>query len=270
MRRKDNLLLIIAFLILGLPVFVLFAAGVNQAGQPPTPTASPELKTACQYYSPNGRFCAGEIDFDGVIVMADDGRFLHASLWKWNDFVGWAQNSRYALFKNHDQYGNNFGVILDTELWEVWRPGQETTCVLGMSGQCQLGFVLITSDWLLQGTGTYIDLVNRTEEPLFAEKGNGLIFRASLSPDETKIAFIGAEQMEKEGPGSTPVSLYIANADGTIVTVVPDFTFSVWDLDSPYLTWYADSQRLLFGVKGQIYTYNISTRKWSVQPRQEG
>jgi len=267
MRRcKDILYMIIGLSILGLPLFVLLAGGVNQVGQYPTPTASPELKSACQYRSPDGRFCAGALDFEGVMVQAEDGRFLHASLWKWNDFVGWAQNSRYALFENHDQYGNNFGVILDTELWAVWRPGQETTCVLGMSGQCQLGFVLITPDWLLQGTGTYIDLVNRTEKTLFAEAGKGLIFRASLSPDKSKIAFLGAEEMHKEGPGSTPIFLYIANTDGTNVAIVSDVAFSVWDLDAPYLTWHADSRRLFFGVKDQTYTYNINTRKWEVQP----
>ena len=265
-RSKDILYMIIGLSILGLPLFVLLAGGVKQAGQQPTPTASPELKNACQYHSPDGRFCAGALDFEGVMVQAEDGRFLHASLWKWIDFIGWAQNSRYALFENQDQYGNNYGVILDTELWEVWRPGKETSCILGMSGQCQLGFVFITPDWLLQGTGTYIDLVNRTEKTLFAEKGSGYIFRASLSPNKTTIAFIGAEQMDEYGPGGTPVSLYIANADGTNVTIVPDVTFSVWDLDTPYLTWQADSRSLFFSVKGQTYTYNINTRKWEVQP----
>jgi hypothetical protein len=268
MRRKDSLFLIIGLLILGLPLYVLLAAGVNEMRQPtePTPTASPELRSACQYHSPDGRFCAGELDFGGVMVQADDGRFLYASLWKWNDFIGWTPDSRYALFENGDQYGNNFAVLLDTELWEVWRPGRESTCTLGMSGQCQQGFVLVTANWLLQGNGTYIDLANRTEKSLFAEEGNGFIWLANLSPDKSKIAFLGAEQMAKEGPGGTPVSLYIANADGTNVTIVPDLTFSVWDIYPPELIWQADSQHIYFDIENQTYTYNITTGEWETQP----
>lgn len=269
MSRKDSLFLIIGLLILGSPLFVLFAAGTKQKPQiAPTLTALFELKSACQYRSPDGRFCAGALDNNGLIVQSEDGRMLYVELWKWNNFIGWAQGSRYALFDNHDQYGNNFGVILDTKRWKVWRPGQEVPCARGMGGECQLGFVLVTPDWLLQGTGTYIDLVNGKEKPLFAEKGNGYIIEANLSPDKTKIAFFGAEQMAIDGPGGTLVSLYIANADGTNVTVISDYSFSVWDFEPPYLTWHTDSQGLYFGVENQIYTYSITTGEWEVQPRQ--
>lgn len=200
------------------------------------------------------------------MVQAEDGRFLHVSLWKWNNFIDWVGNGRYALFENHDQYGNQFGLILDTERWEVWRPDQENTCTLGMSAQCQLGFVLVTSDWLLQGNGNYVDLVSHSEKFIFAEEGAGFIWLATLSPDKTKIAFLGAEKMATDGPGGTSVALYIANADGSNLTRVPNYSFSVRDVYPPQLNWQADSQHLYFTVEHKIYTYNIIIGDWAMKP----
>jgi len=260
MNKKDLLLSICIVGILAMPFVAMSAQFFMKPEPTATAVATAALAEACTHWSPDGRYCAGKLDFQGAIVQTEDGRTLFSPWVKWTTFQGWTADGRYALFDHTDQYGNRRGVLFDVENWTVSQPGGDCAYPGRMSASCRFGFELVDLEnrKVLQGSGTLYDLQTGSHINLFPDPQKAIVVLASLSPDNTKLALFGAPEMSNGYPLATAVTLYIANIDGTGLTAVPELSFSADEPGPTTMAWSEDGQTILFRLSdGLVYQYNL-------------